>query len=60
LLGSDITTLWAWDNPLSQWYFYAPSLDKNGTLQSYITGKSYLDFAQKGKTLGLGHRVLGE
>ena len=57
LLGYDITTLWAWDNPLAQWYFYAPSLDKNGTLQSYISSKSYLDFTQKGKTLGWGTGV---
>ena len=26
-----VGTLWAWDTPLSQWYFYAPSLEANGT-----------------------------
>lgn len=53
-LGYDITTLWAWDNPLSKWYFYAPSLERNGSLQSYIQSKGYFDFTQQGKTLGWG------
>ncbi len=50
----NLTTLWAWDNPASQWYFYAPQLDANGGLASYITGKGYLDFAKNSKTLGKG------
>ena len=50
----NVTTLWAWDNPLSQWYFYAPSLDASGGLAAYIAGKSYLDFTQHNKTLGNG------
>lgn len=53
-LGYDITTLWAWDNPLSKWYFHAPVLERNGSLQSYIQGKGYLDFTQQGKALGWG------
>lgn len=53
-LGYDLTTLWAWDRPLSRWYFYAPSLEKSGGLQNYIEGKGYLDFTQQGKTLGAG------
>ena len=40
----NITTLWTWDSGLSKWYFYAPSLDSNGTLASYITSKNYLNF----------------
>jgi hypothetical protein len=50
----NLTTLWAWDNPLSQWYFYAPSLEASGGLAAYIAGKSYLDFSQHNKTLGNG------
>ncbi len=26
----NLTTLWAWDNPLSRWYFYAPRLEAQG------------------------------
>ena len=40
----NLTSLWAWDSTRLGWYFYAPSLDKNGTLQSYIASKAYLDF----------------
>lgn len=40
----NLTTLWTWDSGLSNWYFYAPSLDSNGTLASYITSKNYLNF----------------
>lgn len=40
-------TLWAWDNGLGNWYFYAPSLEANGGLTNYITSKGYLDFGLK-------------
>jgi hypothetical protein len=53
-LGYDLTTLWAWSSPLMQWFFYAPSLDKIGSLQGYIVGKGYLDFTLQSKTLGWG------
>ncbi len=51
---ANLTSLWAWDSATSSWYFYAPSLDNNGTLQTYITSKGYLDFASKtlGRTTG--------
>ena len=39
-----VTTLWAWDALQTNWYFYAPSLDRIGTLSTYITSKSYLNF----------------
>jgi hypothetical protein len=51
LAATSLTTLWAWDSALTSWYFYAPSLDNAGTLNSYITNKSYLDFTAKGKVL---------
>lgn len=48
----NITTLWAWDNADSAWYFYAPTLEANGTLASYIQSKGYKDFGTL--TLGQG------
>ena len=53
-IPANLTALWAWDNALSQWYFYAPSLHASGGLAAYIAGKGYLDFVQSGKTLGNG------
>jgi hypothetical protein len=52
----NLTTLWAWDNLLSKWYFYAPNLQARGgsVLTEYIVGKGYLDFTSTGKTLGAG------
>lgn len=38
------TTVWAWDPVSAGWYFYAPSLNANGTLASYITSKGYKTF----------------
>ena len=57
-IGSFVS-LWAWDNGSASWFFYAPSLDSAGTLQSYIQSKGYLDFASFGKTLrpGIGFWV---
>jgi len=42
-----LTSLWAWDASLGNWYFYASSLDNAGTLSSYITSKGYLGFGTK-------------
>lgn len=53
-LGFNVTTLWAWDSAQSGWYFYAPSLEKNGELTNYITGKGYLNFTAASKTLAPG------
>lgn len=38
------TTLWAWDNSKSRWYFFAPSLHNSGGLSAYASQKVYLDF----------------
>jgi hypothetical protein len=56
LPGTGVTTLWAWDNPQSAWYFYAPSLEAQGgtALSGYIANKGYLDFSSNNKTLGNG------
>ncbi len=43
----NLTTLWAWDAGLMNWYFYAPSLEKSGGLLNYVQSKSYLDFGTK-------------
>lgn len=43
----NVITLWAWDSALSNWYFYAPSLENDGTLAAYIASKNYLDFGAK-------------
>lgn len=53
---TNVTTLWAWDAGLSQWYFYAPSLEAQGgtALKDYASGKGYLDFTTANKTLGSG------
>jgi alpha-tubulin suppressor-like RCC1 family protein len=52
----NMTSLWAWDNARSNWYFYAPSLEAQGNtaLSDYISGKGYEDFTSSGKTLGNG------
>lgn len=50
----NVLTLWAWDATLSNWYFYAPSLQLNGTLLAYIASKNYLGFGTNtlGPTVG--------
>jgi hypothetical protein len=50
----NLTTLWAWDNTASSWYFYAPGLEASNGLAAYITSKNYLDFTVASKTLGKG------
>jgi len=42
--SKSISTVWAWDTGSSGWRFYAPSLEANGTLSSYIASKNYLPF----------------
>ncbi|MGH2360207.1 MAG: hypothetical protein ACRDGM_06655, partial [bacterium] len=56
VIPNNLTTLWAWNSALSNWYFYAPSLEAQGgtALSNYIAGKGYLDFTAAGKTLGPG------
>jgi len=52
----NLTTLWAWDNLQSKWYFYAPNMDaQGGTAQTdYIINKGYLDFTNANKMLDIG------
>jgi uncharacterized delta-60 repeat protein len=53
-LGSALTSLWVWDNALSQWYFYAPSLDTGSGLADYAKANGYLDFSNAAKTVRNG------
>jgi len=52
----NLTSLWAWNNLQGKWYFYSPSLEKQGgdVLRDYSTSKGYLDFSASGKLLGPG------
>ena len=53
----NLTTLWAWDATLSNWYFYAPSLEKSGGLAAYIVSKGYIDFGSRALTPTMGFWV---
>jgi len=53
----NLTTLWAWDAPVSNWMFFAPSLVNNGTLNNYITTKGYLPFGTNALTPSTGFWV---
>ncbi len=50
----NLTSLWAWDATHSNWFFYAPMLDRDQTLTAYTQSKGYADFASNNKTLGPG------
>ena len=50
----NLTSLWAWDATHSNWFFYAPTLDRDQTLTAYTQSKGYADFASNNKTLGPG------
>jgi hypothetical protein len=56
VVPQNFSTLWAWDNATSRWYFYAPSLEAQGgtALTDYITAQGYLDFTSANKTLEPG------
>lgn len=53
-IPSNLNSLWAWDAPLAQWYFYAPSIDAANQLATYTLSKGYLDFGSKTLTTGNG------
>ena len=54
--ASDLTatSVWAWDNARSAWYFYAASLNTSGELATYLNGNGYLSFTTNSKNLGIG------
>jgi alpha-tubulin suppressor-like RCC1 family protein/fibronectin type 3 domain-containing protein len=39
----NLTSLWAWQNSAQRWYFYAPSLDASGGLNTYLNEMNFLD-----------------
>jgi sugar lactone lactonase YvrE len=43
-VASNVNSIWAWDSANSAWYFYAPTLDANGSLSSFISNQGYKDF----------------
>ena len=51
---ANLTSLWAWDPVNTNWFFYAPSLDRSAVLVDYINGKGYVDFTGANKKLGPG------
>jgi hypothetical protein len=55
-LSTSLTSLWAWDNPSQNFYFYAPSLVLQGgtALTDYLIATGLLDFTSNSKTLGPG------
>jgi pimeloyl-ACP methyl ester carboxylesterase len=53
----DVTSQWAWDPSSRTWLFYAPALNAEGTLASYITAHGYQDFASRTTERGLGYWV---
>ena len=55
-IPKNLTSLWAWDNPASAWYFYSPILEAQGPtkVKEYADTKGYFDFATQNKKLGLG------
>lgn len=52
----NLTTLWAWDNVTSKWFFYSPDLEARGgaALTDYIASKGYQDFTVKDRKLTAG------
>ena len=55
-LNADLLSLWAWNAPSAQWYFYAHQLEALGgtALKDYIANKGYLDFTTANKLLDAG------
>jgi len=53
---TNLTSLWAWDATKTQWYFYSPALEAQGSaaLSAYAKTNGYEDFASLGKSLGSG------
>lgn len=40
----NLVSLWTWDSLGGRWYFYAPSLERDGSLTAYNQAKGYLSF----------------
>ena len=47
VIPGNVISLWAWDATLTSWQFYAPSLQANNTLETYIQSKQYQSFGTK-------------
>jgi len=42
--NTNLTSLWAWDANQTKWFFFSPSLNTAGTLNSYISLQGYESF----------------
>ncbi len=53
--GTAFASAWTWDSALSQWYFYSPTLEAQGSsaLTNYVNSKNYKEFGTS-KTVGSG------
>ena len=52
-IAQNVQSIWVWDTTTSKWYFYAPSLDAQGStvLSDYIATNGYLSFTNPNKLL---------
>ena len=53
-IPSNFNSLWAWDAASQSWYFYAPSLEAQGStaMTDYISSHGLKDFTGAARTLG--------
>jgi alpha-tubulin suppressor-like RCC1 family protein len=51
---TDPISVWAWNEPLAKWYFFSPSLYRDGSLAAHIQSNGYLDFVASNKSLSPG------
>ncbi|MEY2632182.1 MAG: hypothetical protein RIR00_836 [Pseudomonadota bacterium] len=51
-IPQNVTSIWAWDNLSSNWYFYTPQLDAETgtTLADYSHSRGFLDYLKTGQT----------
>jgi hypothetical protein len=53
-IPNNLTSLWAWDTQSQSWFFYAPSLEAQGStaMTDYIASQGFRDFTGAARTLG--------
>ncbi len=57
VIPNNILSLWAWHASQTRWVFFAPSLQANGTLETYLQSKQYLSFGTNTLTPSTGFWV---
>ena len=56
-MSANFVSLWTWNAKQTRWYFYAPSLERDGGLaavKAYADAQSFLDFSTNSRLLELG------